>query len=89
MHRWSEGCLQSSEKELFDLLAACVGEPSILADNRESTFPQDPQGGDIVFGSPRIEGALLDVTEKRQERTGRDAFAPVLLAKPVADLSGL
>src|SRR6185369_2887956 len=65
--------------------------PSVLAADREPTLFQDADGGDIVFRNMGIQRPLLDKVEKRCERLGRNALAPVLLANPVADewLTGL
>jgi hypothetical protein len=53
------------QNEFFDLLAACAGKPLAIADDSEPTFFQDPERGDIVFDNTGIQGAYLDVTQKR------------------------
>jgi len=69
----------------FDLLTAPVGKIPDITGYRESAFFQHPDRGDIIFGSPRIQGTPLDVIQKRCKRLGGDPLTPVFFSKPAAD----
>src|SRR5947207_12608040 len=73
-----------SQNHFFDLVAARVGKTLVMTGYREATFCQHPDRGDVILGSPRINGARLQVAQKLGQRLGGDAPAPILPAKPIA-----
>ncbi len=59
----------------------------LLAHDGEAAFLQDPDGGDVVLGNTRVEGAAyLHVAKEYTKRLRGDSLAPVLPPDPVADL---
>src|SRR5438874_6034350 len=76
--------LIQAKEELFHLFTTRLGKSSAFADPRESAFSQDAQRANVVFRGTSVQRTYLAVLWKGRERTGRNAFAPVELSKPVA-----
>jgi hypothetical protein len=52
-----------SQNHFFDLFAARVGKTLVMTGYREAAFCQHPDRGDVILGSPRINGTRLQVAK--------------------------